>query len=103
MDLQKIINNKDKAADYIIREITHVIKSCGKRDPGSEGEKKSCEYMAKVLEKSAVVKMLRLRVVKLHPVRSTVGFISQLPLFCFQLRHSSLSPLFQFRLLSQAL
>lgn len=51
MDFQKIINNKDKAADYIIREITHVIKSCGKRDPGSEGEKKSCEYMAKVLEK----------------------------------------------------
>ena len=51
MDLQKIINQKNKAADYIIREITHVIKSCGKRDPGSEGEKKSCEYMAKVLEK----------------------------------------------------
>ena len=51
MDLQKIINQKDKAADYIIKEITHVIKSCGKRDPGSEGEKKSCEYMAKVLEK----------------------------------------------------
>lgn len=51
MDLQKIINKKDSAADYMIREITHVIKSCGKRDPGSEGEKKSCEYMAKVLEK----------------------------------------------------
>lgn len=51
MDLQKIINQKSKAADYIIREITHVIKSCGKRDPGSEGEKKSCEYMAEVLEK----------------------------------------------------
>ena len=51
MDLQSIINKKDKAAKYIIKEITHVIKTCGKRDPGSEGEKKSCEYMAKVLEK----------------------------------------------------
>lgn len=51
MDLQNIINKKDKAAKYIIKEITHVIKTCGKRDPGSEGEKKSCEYMAKVLEK----------------------------------------------------
>jgi len=51
MDLKKIIESKSKAADYIIDEITHVIKTCGKRDPGSEGEKKSCEYMAKVLEK----------------------------------------------------
>lgn len=50
MDLKKIIDKKDSAAKYIIDEITHVIKTCGKRDPGSEGEKKSCEYMAKVLE-----------------------------------------------------
>ncbi len=50
MELKKIINQKDKAAKYIIDEITHVIKTCGKRDPGSEGEKKSCEYMAEVLK-----------------------------------------------------
>lgn len=40
MDLKKIINQKDSAAKYIIDEITRVIKTCGKRDPGSEGEKK---------------------------------------------------------------
>ena len=50
MDFRKIIDSKDKVADYIVEEITHVIKTCGKRDPGSEGEKKSCEYMAKVLK-----------------------------------------------------
>jgi len=50
MDLKKIIDCKESAAKYIIDEITHVIKTCGKRDPGSEGEKKACEYMAKVLE-----------------------------------------------------
>ena len=50
MDLKKIIDKKESAAKYIIDEITHVIKTCGKRDPGSEGEKKSCEYMAKVLK-----------------------------------------------------
>ncbi len=50
MDLKNIIDKKEKAAKYIIDEITHVIKTCGKRDPGSEGEKKSCEYMAEVLK-----------------------------------------------------
>ena len=49
MDLKKIIDRKESAAKYIIDEITHVIKTCGKREPGSEGEKKACEYMAKVL------------------------------------------------------
>lgn len=51
MGFGKIISEKDKAAKYMIDEITHIIKTCGKRDPGSEGEKKSCEYMAEVLKK----------------------------------------------------
>ncbi len=51
MDLKKIIDQKENAAKYIVKEITHVIKKCGKREPGSEGEKKACEYMAKVLKK----------------------------------------------------
>lgn len=50
MDFKSIIDKKENAAKYIIDEITHVIKTCGKRDPGSEGEKKSCEYMAEVLK-----------------------------------------------------
>ncbi len=74
MDFQKIINNKEKAADYIIREITHVIKSCGKRDPGSEGEKKSCEYMAKVLEKKCGCEEVKIESYKVAP-RAFYGWI----------------------------
>ena len=50
MDLKSIINKKDWAAKYMIDEITYICKNLGKRDPGSEGEKKACEYMAKVLK-----------------------------------------------------
>lgn len=50
MDLKKIMEKKDWAANYMVSEITHIIKSFEKRDPGSEGEKQACEYMAKVLQ-----------------------------------------------------
>ena len=48
-DLSNVISEKGKYAQYMIDEITHIIKTFGKRDPGSEGERKSCEYMAEVL------------------------------------------------------
>lgn len=51
MDLQKIIDKKDWAAKYMVDEITHIIKTFKKRDPGSEGELEACEYMAEVLKK----------------------------------------------------
>lgn len=51
MNLQKIIDKKDAAAQYMVDEITYICKNLGKRDPGSEGEKKACEYMAEVLKK----------------------------------------------------
>ena len=51
MNFQTIIDKKDQAAQYMIREITHICKNLPKRDPGSEGEKLGCEYMAVVLEK----------------------------------------------------
>lgn len=50
MDLGKIIAKKREAAEYMVKEITYICKNLGKRDPGSEGEKKACEYMAKVLK-----------------------------------------------------
>ena len=50
MNLKSVIDSKDIAAKYIIKEITYVCKNLGKRDPGSEGEKKACEHMAKVLK-----------------------------------------------------
>ncbi|MDO4364543.1 MAG: hypothetical protein Q4C99_08445, partial [Clostridia bacterium] len=50
MDLTKIINKKDEAAQYMIDEITHIIKTFEKRDPGSRGELQACQYMADVLQ-----------------------------------------------------
>ena len=49
MNLEKIINKKDEAAQYMVDEITYICKNLEKRSPGSEGEKQACEYMAKVL------------------------------------------------------
>ncbi len=50
MDLKSLISKKTQSAEYMINEITYICKNLGKRDPGSEGEKKACEYMAKVLK-----------------------------------------------------
>ncbi len=50
MNLSSIIGKKKEYAEYMIKEITHICKTMGKRDPGSEGEKKACEYMADVLK-----------------------------------------------------
>ncbi len=74
MDLKKIINQKDKAAKYMIDEITHIIKTCGKRDPGSEGEKKSCEYMAKVLKNDCGCEDVKLESYEVAP-RAFYGWI----------------------------
>lgn len=51
MDLGKIIEKKQDAAKYMVKEITYICKKIEKRDPGSVGEKKACEYMANVLKK----------------------------------------------------
>lgn len=74
MDLKKLINEKEKAAKYIVDEITHVIKTCGKRDPGSEGEKKSCEYMAEVLKNDCGCEEVSVESYKVHP-RAFYGWI----------------------------
>ncbi len=50
MDLSKIRDNRGKYAKYMVDEITHIIKTFEKRDPGSKGERQSCEYMAEVLK-----------------------------------------------------
>lgn len=51
MDLSKIINKKDEAAQYMIDEITHICKDFETRSPGTKGELQACEYMAEVLKK----------------------------------------------------
>lgn len=50
MSLQKVIDTKKESAQYMVDEITKVIKDFGKRDPGSEGETKAVNYMAGQLE-----------------------------------------------------
>ena len=74
MDFKKIIEQKDSAAKYIIDEITHIIKTCGKRDPGSEGEKKSCEYMADVLKNECGCEDVKIESYKVNP-RAFYGWI----------------------------
>ncbi len=74
MDLKKVIDQKGKATKYIVDEITHVIKTCGKRDPGSEGEKKSCEYMAEVLKNDCGCESVEVEPFEVAP-RSFYGWI----------------------------
>lgn len=50
MDLKKIMDTKDAAAQYMLDEITHICKTFEKRAPGSKGEEQACTYMAKVLK-----------------------------------------------------
>lgn len=66
-DLQPIIDKKEWAAKYMIGEITHVIKSFGKRSPGSEGEKKACEYMAQVLRDECGCEDVKVEPFSEHP------------------------------------
>ncbi len=50
MSLQSIIDQKDKYAQFMVDEITHICTKLPKRDPGSEGEKLSCEYMGETMK-----------------------------------------------------
>ncbi len=50
MNLQSIIDNRAKYAQYMVDEITHICTKIPKRGPGSEGEKLSCEYMGEKMK-----------------------------------------------------
>ncbi len=50
MDLKKVIDKKDSAAQFMIDEITHICTKFEKRGPGSKGEHQACEYMAEQLK-----------------------------------------------------
>ena len=74
MNLQKLIDNKSKAAKYMVDEITHIIKTFEKRDPGSLGEKQACEYMAEVLKNDCGCEDVKVESFKENP-RSFFGWI----------------------------
>ena len=48
--LQSLIDNKAQSAKFMCDEIAHICNDMPKRDPGSEGEKMACEYMADYLK-----------------------------------------------------
>ena len=50
MNLKKVIEKKDEAAQFMIDEITHICTKFEKRGPGSKGEQQACEYMAQQLK-----------------------------------------------------
>lgn len=50
MDLKKIIDKKDEAAQYMIDEITHICTKFEKRAPGTYGEQQACEYAAEQMK-----------------------------------------------------
>ena len=51
MNLQSIIDKKDKAAKYMIDEITHICTKFEKRGPGDLGEKQASDYCAEEMKK----------------------------------------------------
>ncbi len=74
MNLQKLIDKKNDSAKYMVKEITHIIKTFEKRDPGSKGEKQACDYMAKVLKKDCGCEKVEVESFKENP-RSFYGWI----------------------------
>lgn len=67
MSLKKLIEKRDDYAQYMIDEITTIIKTFGKRNPGSEGEKKAVEYMGTLIDK-ACDGNVKIEPFKLHPM-----------------------------------
>ena len=52
--LQKLIDNKAQSPKFMCNEIAHICNDMPKRDPGSEGKKMACEYMADYLKHDCV-------------------------------------------------
>ena len=74
MDLGKIIEKKYDAAKYMVKEITHICTKIEKREPGSIGEKKACEYMAKALKEDCGCERADVESFKENP-RSFFGWL----------------------------
>lgn len=67
MSLEKLKATKTEAAQFMVDEITTIIKTCGKRPPGSEGELKSVEYMASLVEDACGKENIKIEPFDLHP------------------------------------
>ncbi|NLZ25207.1 MAG: Zn-dependent exopeptidase M28 [Clostridiales bacterium] len=65
MELKDLKGLKQQMADYMEEGIAEVIKSFGKRSPGSEGEKQCAEYFKNELEKYC--ENVKIESFSLHP------------------------------------
>ncbi|MFA6866483.1 MAG: M20/M25/M40 family metallo-hydrolase [Clostridia bacterium] len=66
MSFETVKENKKESAQFMSDEITHIIKTFGKRDPGSDGEKKAVDYMAERCREYGCDKV-EVESFKLHP------------------------------------
>ena len=98
MKLTSIIDKKAQSADYMVDEITHICKTFGKRDPGSQGEHDACDYMADVLKNDCGCEKVAVEPFEVHP-DSFFGWIY----FTFSFAIASLITLFFMPLLSAIL
>ena len=67
MTLKDLIDNRARYADYIVDEITYIIKNFGKRDPGSPGEKETAEFLAKYLKEDCGCEDVKIESFDEHP------------------------------------
>lgn len=66
------MERKEKSISFIRSGIEQVIKTCGKRSPGSVGEKRALEYMAEELRKYS--DLVTIEEFRLHP-KAFTGWI----------------------------
>ena len=67
MKISDLQLNCKNAVKYISAEITHICRDMEKRSPGSSGERKAAEYMAKVLRDHGGCKEPVIETFKVHP------------------------------------
>ena len=67
MKISNLQWNSGNAVKYISSEIAHICRDMEKRPPGSSGERKAAEYMAKVLRDQGKCKEPVIETFKEHP------------------------------------
>ncbi len=67
MTLESLIKDQGKAAQYMLDEITYIIKNFEKRDPGSKGELQAAEYMAETLKNECGCETVYIEEFEEHP------------------------------------
>ena len=67
MKISNLQSNSKNAVKYISSEIAHICRDMEKRSPGSRGERKAAEYMAKVLHDQGGCKEPVIETFKAHP------------------------------------